>query len=165
MNSRNEKQIAEEITYTMVERHRRLSKGLKPFFFILSLFGVLFSVNEIFRLGLVQYHENLYYYGMIGTFLSSAFLHNFGYITSKGPPMSPTILKIGPYRLFFNSREEIRPHIHVSCPEGEAKFWLEPIVSLASYYRLSPKELRKIEEIVRGHEDEFKSAWDQHFAQ
>ncbi|MCL4502516.1 MAG: DUF4160 domain-containing protein [Deltaproteobacteria bacterium] len=79
--------------------------------------------------------------------------------------MSPTILKIGPYRFFFNSREEIRPHIHVSSPAGVAKFWLEPIVSLASYYHLSPKELRQIENIVREHEDEFKSAWNQHFAQ
>ena len=79
--------------------------------------------------------------------------------------MSPTILKIGPYRFFFNSREEIRPHIHVSCPAGVAKFWLEPIVSLASYYRLSPRELRQIENIVREHEDDFKSAWDQHFSQ
>jgi len=72
--------------------------------------------------------------------------------------MSPTILKIGPYRFFFNSREEVRPHIHVSCPAGVAKFWLEPLVSLASYYRLSARELRHIEEIVKEHEDEFKSA-------
>ncbi|MDO9533033.1 MAG: DUF4160 domain-containing protein [Deltaproteobacteria bacterium] len=79
--------------------------------------------------------------------------------------MSPTVLKIGSYRFFFNSREEIRPHIHVSCPAGVAKFWLEPIVSLASYYRLSPRELRQIENIVREHEDDFKSAWDKHFAQ
>ena len=70
-----------------------------------------------------------------GLFLSSGFFHNFGYIESKAALMSPTILKIGPYRFFFNSREEIRPHIHVSCPAGVAKFWLEPIVSLASYYR------------------------------
>jgi hypothetical protein len=79
--------------------------------------------------------------------------------------MSPTILKIGPHRFFFNSREEIRRHIHVSCPAGVAKFWLEPIVSLASYYRLSSRELRQIENMVREHEDDFKSAWDQHFAQ
>jgi hypothetical protein len=78
--------------------------------------------------------------------------------------MSPTILKIGPYRFFFNSREEIRRHIHVSCPAGVVKFWLEPLVSLASYYRLSPKELRQIENIVREREDEFKSAWDRHFS-
>lgn len=74
MDSRDEKQIAEKIIYTMVERYRKLSKGWKPFFAILSLFGVLFSMNEIFRLSLVLYHENFYYYGMIGIFLSSSFL-------------------------------------------------------------------------------------------
>lgn len=58
--------------------------------------------------------------------------------------MSPTILKIGPYRFFFNSREEIRRHIHVSCPAGVAKFWLEPIVALASHYSLSSRELHQI---------------------
>ena len=79
--------------------------------------------------------------------------------------MSPTILKIGPYRFFFNSREEIIRHIHISCPAGVAKFWLEPLVSLASYYRLSPKELRQIENIVREREDEFRSAWERHFSQ
>jgi hypothetical protein len=79
--------------------------------------------------------------------------------------MSPTILKIGPYRFFFNSREEIRRHVHVSCADGVAKFWLEPIISLASFYRLSSRELRQIENIVREHEDDFKSAWDKHFTQ
>lgn len=32
--------------------------------------------------------------------------------------MSPTILKIGPYRFFFNSREEIRRHVHVFLRYG-----------------------------------------------
>jgi uncharacterized protein DUF4160 len=42
---------------------------------------------------------------------------------------------------------------------------LEPIVSLVSYNSLSSKDLRQIEEIVREHEDDFKSAWNKHFAQ
>lgn len=52
-----------------------------------------------------------------------------------------------------------------SCATGVAKFWIEPIISLASFYRLSSRELRQIEGIVREHEDDFKSAWNQHFAQ
>ncbi|MBM3434955.1 MAG: DUF4160 domain-containing protein [Bacteroidetes bacterium] len=42
--------------------------------------------------------------------------------------MSPTVFKIGKYRFFFFSREELRKHIHVISPEGEAKFWIEPEV-------------------------------------
>ena len=37
--------------------------------------------------------------------------------------MSPTVLRIGGYRFFFNSREETRRHIHVATVEGTAKFW------------------------------------------
>lgn len=74
MELEKEQQVAEKFTYTLVERYRKLGKGWKPFFAIFSVFGVLFSINEIFRLGLVLYHENLYYYGMIGIFLSSSFL-------------------------------------------------------------------------------------------
>ena len=54
-------------------------------------------------------------------------------------------------------------HVHVATPDGTAKFWLEPIVSLESYYNLNRKELSSLAEIVREHEDEFKSSWRHHF--
>jgi len=43
--------------------------------------------------------------------------------------MSPTILRVGSYRFFFNSREESRGHVHAATPEGLAEFWLKPIVA------------------------------------
>lgn len=46
--------------------------------------------------------------------------------------MSPTVLRDGPFRLFFFSREEPRPHVHVAHPDGEAKFWIDPDVELAA---------------------------------
>ncbi|MFP4289563.1 MAG: DUF4160 domain-containing protein [Bacteroidales bacterium] len=60
----------------------------------------------------------------------------------------PTILIVGKYRFFFNSREEPRIHVHVNTSEGTAKFWLEPLISLADYYNLSTKKLREIQKIV-----------------
>ncbi|MCP4976086.1 MAG: DUF4160 domain-containing protein [Maribacter sp.] len=48
--------------------------------------------------------------------------------------MSPTVFKEGKYRFHFFSKEEQRIHIHVVSPDGEAKFWLEPTISLANYY-------------------------------
>ena len=45
--------------------------------------------------------------------------------------MSPTILREKDYRFFFFSREESRPHIHVVCSDGEAKYWLKPEIELA----------------------------------
>jgi len=56
-------------------------------------------------------------------------------------------------------------HVHVATPDGVAKFWLEPIVALANYHNIRTKELRKIEEIVKEHENEFTSAWRRHFSQ
>jgi hypothetical protein len=41
----------------------------------------------------------------------------------------PTILRIGPYRLFFVSLDcSEPPHIHVQREGMVAKFWLEPLV-------------------------------------
>ena len=78
--------------------------------------------------------------------------------------MSPTILRVGQFRFFFNSREESRPHVHIAAPDGVAKFWLEPIVALASHYGVSKIELKKMEGIVKEMEDDFKSAWNNHFS-
>ena len=77
--------------------------------------------------------------------------------------MSPTIFKTKGYRFFFFSREEARMHVHVSCEEGEAKFWLEPIVALANHYHLSQKKLNQIQKLVEGNYDEIKKAWCKHF--
>jgi hypothetical protein len=53
--------------------------------------------------------------------------------------MSPTVFRVGRYRFYFFSREEDRAHVHVTCPDGEAKFWLEPVVSVAANAGLSEK--------------------------
>ena len=75
----------------------------------------------------------------------------------------PTILRIGNMRFFFNSREESRRHVHISTPDGVAKFWLEPIVSLASFHGLHEKYLNRIEDIVKEKRDEFIHEWNGHF--
>jgi len=77
--------------------------------------------------------------------------------------MSPTIYREGPYRFFFFSREEERMHVHIYSGDGEAKFWLEPIVSLATYVSLKQKQLKKLQNIIEEHKDEFISEWHAHF--
>ena len=77
--------------------------------------------------------------------------------------MSPTIFREKGYRFYFFMREEPRPHIHVYCPDGEAKFWLEPELELARNYRLSAVQLTEIEKIIEEHYDEFKTAWNDVF--
>lgn len=40
--------------------------------------------------------------------------------------MVSTVFREGQILFFFFSREESRIHVHISHPEGEAKFWLMP---------------------------------------
>ena len=54
--------------------------------------------------------------------------------------MSPTVLREGPYRLFSYSREESRAHVH-ELPDGEAKYWIDPSVELATQVGLSIRHL------------------------
>lgn len=54
-------------------------------------------------------------------------------------------------------------HVHVSSPDGEAKFWLEPILSLAAHTGLSARELTRMQRIVEEHHGEIVRAWRAHF--
>ena len=45
-------------------------------------------------------------------------------------------------------------HVHVTSEHGEAKFWIEPIVSLAVYHGLNSRKLTEIQKIVEARKDE-----------
>lgn len=77
--------------------------------------------------------------------------------------MAPTIVRDGQFRLFFFSREESRIHVHVSYPEGEAKFRLTPSVHLARNVGLSGVQLRQAQAVVEAHLQEIQDAWQRHF--
>lgn len=77
--------------------------------------------------------------------------------------MSPTVFRYKNYRFFFFSREEERLHIHVQTNEGEAKFWLEPNVTLAQNYGLSKKQISEAGKIIRDKKDEIQISWQKHF--
>jgi hypothetical protein len=77
--------------------------------------------------------------------------------------MSPTIVRDGPFRLFFFSREETRIHVHVAHPDGEAKFWLAPNVNVAANIGLTPAQLRQAQLVVEAHMQEIEDAWHRHF--
>jgi len=77
--------------------------------------------------------------------------------------MSPTVFRYKEYRFYFFSREEERIHVHVHCARGEAKFWIEPRVSLAGNWGLSGAEITELTKVVREHRDEIKDGWRKHF--
>jgi len=77
--------------------------------------------------------------------------------------LSPTVFRDGPYRFYFFSREEPRIHVHVTCPDGEAKFWLIPIIALAESHGLSKRQLARLQQLVEEHQNDIRKAWKVHF--
>ena len=77
--------------------------------------------------------------------------------------MSPTVMRSGPYRLFFFSNEAGEPaHVHVQRDRMLAKYWLEPVV-LARSTGFSPRELRLIQAIVIENQATLLEAWHEFF--
>ncbi len=73
--------------------------------------------------------------------------------------MSPTVLRDGPYRVFFFSSDRSEPpHVHVTRGERTAKLWLEP-VALADDGGFPQNERKRIEALVREHQAELLKAW------
>ncbi len=77
--------------------------------------------------------------------------------------MAPTIVRDGQFRLFFFSREETKIHVHISHPDGEAKFWINPQVELAVNVGLSQTQIRQAQILVVKHLKEIENAWNHHF--
>lgn len=76
----------------------------------------------------------------------------------------PTVLRVGPYRFFFYSRESNEPaHIHINASGKEAKVWLAH-VDLASSYGFKPHELAEVLMIVTENKKAFLEAWNEHFS-
>ena len=60
----------------------------------------------------------------------------------------PTILRSGPYRVYFYSHEPNEPaHVHVDRDKASCKVWLVP-VALASSLGFGARELREVERLV-----------------
>lgn len=77
----------------------------------------------------------------------------------------PGVLRSGPYRFFFCSRENNEPpHVHVKRHRLEAKFWLEP-VELAQNWGFPRHELNLVNSLVDQHRDQILEKWREHFEQ
>jgi hypothetical protein len=78
----------------------------------------------------------------------------------------PDVLRIGPYRFYFWSRENNEPpHIHVRRDRMVAKFWIDPTVTLVKNQGFARHELTVIRGLVEEHRDRLLEAWHEHFDQ
>jgi hypothetical protein len=76
----------------------------------------------------------------------------------------PTVMRTGPYRLFFYSSDAREPrHVHVERDNNRAKFWLQP-VRLANSGGFGPAEIREIQRVVELHRAALMRRWDAYFA-
>ena len=77
----------------------------------------------------------------------------------------PTVLRSGPYRLFFYSGDRDEPrHVHVEREANLAKFWLDP-VRLAESGGFGRAEIRRVEALVRDKANQLRRAWDEYFTE
>ena len=75
----------------------------------------------------------------------------------------PTVLRIGPYCLFFVSLDYNEPpHIHVRRERKVAKFWLDP-VALQKAGGFSRTELNEIAILVNEHQEHLLESWYEFF--
>ena len=76
----------------------------------------------------------------------------------------PTVLRSGPYRLFFYSADRDEPpHVHVERDAQIAKFWLKP-VRLQDSGGFKRVELRKVERLVEENVEDLVRSWDEFFS-
>ena len=75
----------------------------------------------------------------------------------------PTILRLGPYRLFFVSLDSSEPpHVHIQREKMAAKFWLEPL-ALEKAGGFKPHELNVIGKLVEANREFLLEQWHEHF--
>lgn len=79
----------------------------------------------------------------------------------------PKLLEHNGWKFFFYSREGMPlepPHVHVRKGSSEAKFWLNPVVRVASDRRMDPRTLKMLSAVVNEHRDEFEERWNEFFS-
>jgi len=75
----------------------------------------------------------------------------------------PTVLRQGPYRIFWYSHEPNEPaHVHVDRDRCSAKFWLEPM-GLARNMGFNSRELSRIGIIIESNRTFLLEAWHGYF--
>lgn len=75
----------------------------------------------------------------------------------------PTVLRSGPYRVFFYSGDGGEaPHVHVVRDDQVAKFWLSP-VRLQRSGGLRRFELARVQRVIEENETVLLEAWDDFF--
>jgi hypothetical protein len=63
----------------------------------------------------------------------------------------------------FPAKKHACTSVHVQSPDGEAKFWLDPVIALAQHTGLSRREISEAQRLVQKYENDIRDAWFRHF--
>jgi len=75
----------------------------------------------------------------------------------------PTIMRVGPYRLFFYAGDgDEPPHVHVERDDKVAKFWLDP-VRLQRSGGFNRSEISRIHRMIEENSTVLKENWNDYF--
>ncbi len=78
----------------------------------------------------------------------------------------PKIFEWHGYKFFFFSNEGLPQepcHVHIRKGGCLAKFWIDPIVGLASSWGLSTSELNQLQKIVEERAGMIRRKWNEYF--
>jgi len=70
----------------------------------------------------------------------------------------PELLRVGPYRFHFHSREHWPPHVHVEAGARKAVVWLSP-TAVDRNRGYTGRQLKEIHNLVRMHRRHFLRRW------
>ncbi|MHB8481301.1 MAG: DUF4160 domain-containing protein [Nitrospiria bacterium] len=73
----------------------------------------------------------------------------------------PTVLRVGPYRLFFYAGDRDEPS-HVERDDKIAKFWLDP-VRLQRSGGFNRIEIRNIHKMITENKSKLLESWNEYF--
>ena len=79
----------------------------------------------------------------------------------------PVVFRYKSFRFFFYSNEgnpREAMHIHVRSAEGEAKFWLTPMVYLADSDGFNAHTLWELRDVITTNNELIERIWNEHFA-
>ena len=75
----------------------------------------------------------------------------------------PTVLRAGPYRVFFYASDYTEPpHVHVEHENKTAKLWLDP-VRLQSSGGFGRAEVQRIQKLIQKNCQELLRSWNEYF--
>lgn len=79
----------------------------------------------------------------------------------------PVVFRYKAYKFFFYSNEgnpREAMHVHVRSADGEAKFWLVPVVYLADSDGYDAPTLRELRDAVIANKTLIERIWNEYFA-